>query len=104
MEKINFEAFQNEVIRPNIKLKNDFILSFFSEYSKSKKLIFDNDIDKRNKIEKLFKSDIYLKNILIGAIISNFDVAQLSEFQIYKSEYSKRIIQIIAKRLFDNID
>lgn len=104
MEKINFEAFQNEVIRPNIKLKNDFILSIFSEYSKSKKLIFDNDTDKRSKIEKILKSDNYLRNIYIGAIISNLEAAQLSEFQLNKSEYSKRIIQIISKRLFDNIE
>ncbi len=103
MEVSEAEIFQNEVIRPIIKAKNDFIISFFKDYIASKKIIFESEIDKRNKIENILKADLSLKNIFIGAIIANLSKTELDNFLENKAEYSKRIISIIAKRLFDNL-
>lgn len=77
-------------------------MSFFTNYKETNKIIFENESDKKVKIEKLLKSDSYIKNIFIGAIISDFSPSELSIFQDDKAEYSKRIIGIIAKRIFDN--
>jgi hypothetical protein len=96
------ETFQNEILRPIIKSKNDFIMAFFKNYKETKKIVFENETDKRNKIENILKNDIYLKNILIGAIISSFNDIQLSEYQGNKVDISRRIVNIIAKRIFDN--
>jgi hypothetical protein len=96
------EDFQNEVIRPVIKSKNDFIMLFFSNYKNTKKLFFKNKEDKKNKIEQLIKNDIYFKNIMLGSKISNFNELQLNFFLENKPELSKRIVNIIAKRIFDN--
>ncbi len=103
MEVSEAEIFQNEVIRPIIKAKNDFIISFFKDYIASKKIIFESEFDKRNKIENILKADLSLKNIFIGAIIANLSKTELDNFLENKAEYSKRIISIIAKRLFDNL-
>ena len=96
------ESFQNEVLRPLIKAKNDFILSFFEIYLQSQKMIFDNEKDRKDKIETLLKSDTYIRNIYIGAIISDFDNDQLKDYYSNKAEFSRRIINIISKRIFDN--
>ncbi len=97
-----FENFQNEVLRPIIKSKNDFILSLFRNYLVTNKLTFENELDRKVKIENLMKSDASLKNIYIGAVISNFNELQLAEYQANRAEFSKRIVSIISKRIFDN--
>jgi hypothetical protein len=103
MEVSESEIFQNETLRPIIKAKNDFILAYFADFVANKKIIFESEKDKRNKIENLLKTDIKLKNLFIGAIISNFEANQLDQFLQNKSEYSKRTLSIIAKRIFDNL-
>lgn len=103
MEVSEEEIFQNQTLRPIIKAKNDFIMAYFTDFVANKKIIFESEKDKRYKIENLLKTDIYLKNIFIGAIISYFDANQLDQFLQNKSEYSKRIISIITKRIFDNL-
>lgn len=100
--KSTLETFQTETLRPIIKSKNDFLLAFFANYKETNKIIFENETDKKVKIEKLLKSDAYIKNIFIGAVISDFNPSGLAIFQENKSEFSKRIISIISKRIFDN--
>jgi hypothetical protein len=97
-----FLDFQNNTLRPNIKAKNDFIISIFINHKEAKSILSKNKVDKQNSIEKLLKSDSSLKNILIGAVISNFDSTELEMFYLNKAEYAKRIINICAKRIFDN--
>lgn len=103
LDKSNPETFQTETLRPIIKSKNDFIMAFFANYKEVHKLVFENEVDKKIKIERLLKSDSYIKNIFIGTIISNFNPSELTIFQKNRSEFSKRIISIISKRLFDNL-
>jgi hypothetical protein len=96
------EAFQNEVIRPIIKSKNDFFIAYFLSHKQAKLILNQKLSDQQSSIEKLLKSDLSLKNIYIGAVISNFSETDLTFFLGNKAEFSKRIINIIAKRIFDN--
>lgn len=98
------ESFQNVVLRPIIKAKNDFIMSYFKIYSRLQKLNFDDAKVRKDKIETLLKTDIYIKNIYIGAIISDFNNDQLIDYHSNKTELSRRIITIISKRIFDNYE
>ncbi len=102
MLELTIEIFQNEVLRPLIKNKNDFYIAYFDNYIISQKIRFENPEDARNKIENCLKTENSIKNIFIGSIVSNFDSSQIGYFFKNKQEVSKRIVNIISKRIFDN--
>jgi hypothetical protein len=52
-------------------------------------------------IEQKIKSDYVLKNILIGAVLSKMSTENLKWFFENRKESSKRISNIISKRIFD---
>lgn len=102
MLELTIEIFQNEVLRPLIKNKNDFFIAYFDHYMATQNIRFENPEDARNKIENCLKTENSIKNILIGSIVSNFDSSHIDYFFKNKQEISKRIINIISKRIFDN--
>jgi hypothetical protein len=102
MLELTIETFQNEVLRPIIKNKNDFYIAYFDNYLGTQNIRFENPEDARNKIENCLKTENSIKNIFIGSIVSNFDSSQIGYFFKNKQEISKRIVNIISKRIFDN--
>ena len=100
----NIERFQNEVIRPIIKMQNNFLVVFFKNYIKNRKIEFNRlkYEDQENKINTILTKDINFKNILIGSIIGHFDENEIEIYLKSTSELNKRIIQIVKQRLLDN--
>ena len=101
----NIERFQNEVIRPIIKMQNNFLVVFFEDYLKNRKIEFYilKYEDQENKINTILTKDINFKNILIGSIIGHFDENEIEIYLKSTSELNKRIIQIVKQRLQDNL-
>ena len=100
----NIERFQNQVIRPIIKMQNNFLVVFFEDYLKNRKIEFYilKYEDQENKINTILTKDINFKNILLGSIVGHFDDNEIKVYLKSKSELNKRIIQIIKQRLLDN--
>jgi len=100
----NIERFQNEVIRPIIKMQNNFLVVFFEDYLKNRKIEFYilKYEDQENKINTILTKDINFKNILLGSIVGHFDENEIKVYLKSTSELNKRIIQIIKQRLLDN--
>jgi hypothetical protein len=100
----NIERFQNEVIRPIIKMQNNFLVVFFEDYLKNRKIEFYilKYEDQENKINTILTKDINFKNILLGSIVGHFDDNEIKVYLKSTSELNKRIIQIIKQRLLDN--
>ena len=100
----NIERFQNEVIRPIIKMQNNFLVVFFKNYIRNRKIEFNRlkSEDQENKIKTILTKDINFKNILIGSIIGHFDENEIEIYLKSTSELNKRIIQIVKQRLLDN--
>ena len=100
----NIERFQNEVIRPIIKMQNNFLVVFFKNYIRNRKIEFNRlkSEDQENKIKTILTKDINFKNILIGSIIGQFDENEIEIYLKATSELNKRIIQIVKQRLLDN--
>jgi hypothetical protein len=96
------ENFQNEVLRPIIKVQNDFFLNYFGAYEILHKIRFKNAEDAKMQIENCLKSDPQLKNIFIGSVISSFNAEQLNFYFTCRGEISRRIVSIISKRIFDS--
>lgn len=102
MVELTIEIFQNEALRPQIKNTNDFYNVYFGNYIESQKIRFKNPEDARNKIENCLKSEPSIKNIFIGSIVSKFDKSQIGYFFKNKKEISKRIVNIISKKIFES--
>lgn len=100
----DLERFQNEVIRPIIKMQNNFLVVFFEDYLKNRKIEFYilKSEDQENKINTILTKDINFKNILLGSIVGHFDDNEIKVYLKSTSELNKRIIQIIKQRLLDN--
>ena len=100
----NIERFQNQVIRPIIKMQNNFLVVFFEDYLKNRKIEFYilKYEDQENKINTILTKDINFKNILLGSIVGHFDDNEIKVYLKSTSELNKRIIQMIKQRLLDN--
>ena len=100
----DLERFQNQVIRPIIKMQNNFLVVFFEDYLKNRKIEFYilKYEDQENKINTILTKDINFKNILLGSIVGHFDENEIKVYLKSTSELNKRIIQIIKQRLLDN--
>lgn len=100
----DLERFQNQVIRPIIKMQNNFLVVFFEDYLKNRKIEFYilKYEDQENKINTILTKDINFKNILLGSIVGHFNENEIKVYLKSTSELNKRIIQIIKQRLLDN--
>lgn len=99
------EKFQNEVLRPIIKMQNNLLITFFKNYIKNRKIEFNKlGLEfQEKKINSILTKDINFKNILIGSIVGHFKENEIEIYFKSKTEINKRITQIIKQRLQDNL-
>ncbi len=99
------ERFQNQTLRPIIKLQNDLLLASYQNYiHKMKNSFYELKLEKRmvyiaNSIQK----DVKFRNSLKGMIIGQFTV---EEYEIYiknSSALNKRMMNMVIKRIQDQI-
>tara|TARA_B110000444_G_scaffold48734_1_gene44572 strand:- start:514 stop:897 length:384 start_codon:yes stop_codon:yes gene_type:complete len=101
----DLERFQNEVLRPIIKMQNNLLITFFKNYIKNRKIEFNKlGVEfQEKKINSILTKDVNFKNILIGSIIGHLEENEIEIYFKSKTEINKRIIQIIKQRLQDNL-
>ncbi len=100
------ERFQNETLRPIIKMQHDLLIAFFRQYLSNKKIVFQNLSDQR-KIEfvsQAIKQDIHFRNELKGLIIGHFTIEEYQDYLQTQRELNKRIFNIIKQRLCDSLE
>ena len=99
------ERFQNQTLRPVIKLQNPLLLEAFKNYSnKHKRVFYDLSLEKKLEyIEHAVQKDIKFRNSLKGMVIGQFT---LEEYQIYiqnSSALNKRMMNMVIERLKDQV-
>jgi len=99
-------AFQNEVLRPILKFQNSIILAQFKQYLIKFKPSFNayNGQVQRNYIQDVLKTDPRIKNSLIASVISVMTIEEYAMYCDHKSEYNKRIILLLTKRIQDQLE
>ena len=100
------ERFQNETIRPILKLQNPlFILVFKNYIEKRKRVFYDLSLDKKIiYIESSIVKDQNFQNSLKGIIIGHFTVAEYRQYLLYFSSLNKRMMNMLVKRLQNQIE
>lgn len=95
------EHFQNETIRPILKLQHELLVLLFEKYLLKRKQSFEgksaSEISKY--INASLKNDHQLKSLLLGFVIGLFTYEELKLYYGSETSLNKRIIAMIIQRL-----
>ena len=91
------EIFQNEVLRPILKLQNDlFIASFHNYISKYKRDFYSLSVEKKLFIiENAIQKDIKFRNALKGMVIALYTVYEYSKYIKNSSSLNKSMMNML---------
>ena len=100
------EVFQNQTLRPILKLQNDLYLSMFINYALKQKADFGSlSVSKKQIfIEQSVQKDAVLKNTFIGMTIGMFTLEEMEVYQSDSKVFNKRIITMLIERLKSQIE
>jgi len=99
------EKFQNETLRPILKLQNDLFLEVFRNYAtKQKGAFFLLSIEKKmHYVENAIQKDIKFRNTLKGIVIGMFTLKEYKEYIQNSSNLNKRIMKMLIERIRSQI-
>lgn len=99
------EQFQNNVLRPILKLQHDYLCFSFLTSSVIIKQKFENKHEDQKKtiIIQHLKSDTKIKSLIVQSIVSMMTIEELKQYQANKTEYKKRIVSMASQRLIDGL-
>lgn len=99
------EFFQNETLRPILKLQNDLFIEVFRNYiTKSKTDFYHFNVDKKlHFIEHSIQRDIKFRNSLKGIVIGLFTVDEYTRYIQNSSDLNKRMMSMLIERLKNQV-
>ena len=95
------EFFQNNILRPILKLQNDLIVALFRHYVEKHKGVFYELSPERKMdyIESAIHKDMKFRNILKGLVLGQFTLEEYRTYSADSSAINKRILSMIKERL-----
>ncbi|NAY90986.1 glyoxalase [Muricauda sp. JGD-17] len=99
------ERFQNQTLRPVIKLQNQLLVEAFRNYINKHKGVFYNlSLEKKmGYIEHAIQKDIKFRNSLKGMIIGQFTIDEYETYIQNSSALNKRMMNMVIERLKDHV-
>ncbi len=99
------ERFQNETLRPILKLQNPLFVEVFHQYIEKRKGVFyDLGLEKKLAyIESSLIKDQKFRNSVKGMIIGQFTVAEYRQYSCNSSALNKRMMNMVIERLKDQV-
>jgi hypothetical protein len=97
------EKFQNQSVRPVIKMMHQQILNLFLGYP-NQPFSKNNQVSPQNyflEIKRFIDKQISLKYELIGMVSGQFNQDEFEFYLENKTEITKRVIAMIAQRISD---
>ena len=100
-ESTEVENFQNQTLRPILKLQNDLYVALFESYAMRQKSDYEtlSGAKKRTFIEQSLQKDMVLKNTFIGITIGLFTIEEIAVYATQSKDYNRRIITMLIERL-----
>lgn len=99
------EVFQNQVLRPILKLQNDLFIDVFKNYiSKYKNDFYSYSVEKKiTYIENSIHKDIKFRNSLKGIVIGLFTISEYNTYIQNSSSLNKRMMNMLIERLKNQV-
>jgi hypothetical protein len=95
------ELFQNQVLRPILKLQNDLFIAAFVNHLVKNRIDFNSfSVEKKlTTIENLIQKDIKFRNALKGMIMGLFTADEYALYIKNSSSLNKRMMGMLIERL-----
>ncbi len=95
------ERFQNETLRPILKVQNDLFLAVFKNYLVKQKIDFISLSPEKKMmcIDQAIQRDIKFRNILKGIVIGFFTLEEFETYIQNSSNLNKRMMNLLIERL-----
>lgn len=95
------EVFQNNTLRPILKLQHELLKAFFSEYLKQRKTEWSKLSQQKQEafIKSAFSNDSNFKGAITHLIIGHFTVEEFLVYTDNSKEFRKRILQMAHQRI-----
>lgn len=95
------ELFQNQTIRPILKLQNDLFIAVFINYvNKNKADFYSYTVEKKlQTIENSIQKDIKFRNSLKGIVMALFTTEEYNTYIQNSSSLNKRMMNLLIDRL-----
>ena len=99
------EAFQNETLRPILKMQHELLLELFRHYLVKRKVDWTNLAHNRRsaKAKELISRDNRLRGLLFGTTIGQFTPAELTFYLEHESECNRRLTGLLTQRILDGM-
>lgn len=99
------ESFQNEVLRPILKLQNDIFLASFLNYITKNKIDFHNQTTEKKLsiMDNAIQKDIKFRNALKGMVTGLFTTDEYTVYVKNSSNINKRMMSMLVERLKSQI-
>ena len=99
------ERFQNETLRPILKLQNPLLIKVFHNYIEKRKGVFyELSLEKKlDYIESSLIKDQKFRNSVKGMLIGHFTVAEYVIYKQQSSSLNKRMMNMVIERLKDQV-
>jgi hypothetical protein len=101
LDSVDTEMFQNQTIRPILKLQHDLLLAMFHACMAKNKVTLENLEVKEieSKITYLIQKDLAYKNQSIGAVLGQFTNEEYAAYIGDNAVYNRRIISMLKQRI-----
>ena len=99
------ERFQNNTLRPVLKLQNPLLIAAFINYAnKHKGVFYTLSLEKRIQyIETAIGKDQKFRNAVKGMLIGQFTVEEYKHYIQNSSKLNKRMMNLVIVRLQDQV-
>lgn len=100
IESSSEEKFQNQTLRPILKIQNDLLLLVFKNYITKQKVDFAalSPEKKMQFIENAIQRDIKFRNSLKGMVIGFFTLSEYETYIQNSSNLNKRMMNLLIER------
>ncbi len=100
------EAFQNETLRPIIKIQHQLLLAFVSDHvlKFNKGFLELSKGKQRTFVTNLFLKDNSFKHRLTGLILGQFTVEEFNVYKTIAPDVNKRILTICQERMMVHLN
>ena len=100
------EKFQNETLRPILKMQNELLLAIYRHFLARRKvrLAAKSKQDRLDWIAHSLTKDNRLRGMMLGAVIGHFTTAEWEYYQANEGEMRRRITSLLTQRLQDQVE
>jgi hypothetical protein len=100
-DKTDIELFQNETLRPILKLQHDIVVALFKYNIRQRNTPFETlpNASREKAIILILQKDLPLRNQLFGIIVGLFTQSELHFYLENEPELSKRLRDLLTQRI-----